>query len=106
MEIHSSSLTSIPVGYKGRNKHNQPQTRPNKENSIDDQRSSASQAVNALDKKNSIAKLQLISDKIEQQQKTLTNSRTARAVNAYTQENSQILKDQRSELVSGIDLFA
>lgn len=106
MEIHSSSLTSIPVDYKGKNRLNQPQARTNKESSIDNQRTSASQTVNALDKKNSISKLKLISDNIEQQQKTPTNSRTARAVNAYIQENSQTIKNQRSELISGIDLFA
>ncbi|MCK5121963.1 MAG: hypothetical protein KAQ91_08255, partial [Methylococcales bacterium] len=50
--------------------------------------------------------VKLLSDNIQKQEKTATNTRTSRALNAYIQENTQPLKDQRTELVSRIDVFA
>jgi len=106
MEIHSSSLAFIPAGFNGKNENDQPQTSNNrKENTTEISTVSSSQKIRTVDEKNNLSKLQLISDDIEQQKKTPSNSRTANAVNAYIQESSQSLKSQRADLISGIDLF-
>ncbi len=107
MKIHSSSLAFIPSGHKAANRNDQSQSlNSSKENSTETSSLSSSLPVNAVYEKTNLPKVQLISDDIEQLQKTPPNSRTAYAVNAYIQENSQTLKNQRSELISGIDVFA
>jgi len=107
MEIHSSSLASIPSGYSPKNRNDPSQlSDSNRENKAESSTVSSPANTKAVDTKFDIPKLQLISDDIEQQQKPPTNSRTAHAVNAYAQESSQALRNQRSELVSGIDFFA
>lgn len=107
MKIHSSSLAFVPSGHKAANRNDQLQpTNSRKENSAETRPLSSSLPVTAAYEKANLPKVQLISDNIEQLQKTPPNSRTAHAVNAYIQENSQTLKNQRSELISGIDIFA
>jgi len=105
MEIHSSSLAFIPAGFNGKNRHDSSQlSNADKETRIESIEVLPS-TTKAVEGKKNIPQLQKISDDIEQQQKTPSNSRTARAVNAYIQENSEPLKTQRSELISGLDLF-
>ncbi len=102
MKIHSSSLTSIPSGYIAKNRNDSPQTLIEKKDKPVDARSVAppTQLVkNETD-------LPSILGAIEQRHLKPSNSRTAHALNAYIQENSQPLKSQRSELVTGIDTFA
>jgi hypothetical protein len=106
MKIHSSSLAYIPSGYKPANRNDQSQLPDSKkEKNGETSPLSASLPATVYEKAN-VTKLQLISEVIEQRQKIPSNSRTAYAVNAYIQENSQPLKNQRSELISGIDTFA
>lgn len=101
MEIHSSSLASIPAGYN-RNK--------SKDNSTlsKDQATLPSPQQQPQGKANDFKAedVKQLSDNIDKQQKTITNTRTSQAVNAYVQQNTQPLKDQRTDLVSRIDLFA
>ncbi len=105
MKIHSSSLTIIPAGYSAKNRNDQsPST--NKDQETTPNSVSSSSLISTVDKEFDAPTLDLITNNIEQQTKVLSNSRTAFAVNAYIQQNTQPLKAQRSELVSGIDLFA
>ena len=105
MEIHSSSLTFIPARYNTKNRNDQsPSTNIDQETTPSSV--SSSSQMSTVDKKNDAPTLELITNKIEQQRKVLSNSRTTHAVNAYIQQNEQPLKAQRSEFVSGIDLFA
>lgn len=107
MRIHSSSLAFIPAGYNSKNR-NEPSSSLDSQKAKNTEPNSLSSGSNTsqLDKKIDAPTLELISNNIEQQKKVLSNSRTAYAVNAYIQENTQTLKTQRSELISGIDLFA
>jgi len=99
-------LPLYPQGIvQNRNDTSQP-SESTRENKTQPSPVSSPADTKVVDTKIDIPKLQLISDDIEQQQKLPTNSRTAYAVNAYAQESSQTLKNQRSELVSGIDFFA
>jgi len=104
MEIHSSSLSSIPQGFNGKNRNDQSQVAITAKESSEGPEALTS-TPKAVDVKANIPKLQKISDDLAQQHKTPTNSRTSRAVNAYIQESSESLKTQRSELMSGLDLF-
>ncbi len=106
MKIHSSSLAYIPSGYKTANRNDQSQSSDSRKEYSAETGPASSQMDNAAYENINLPMVQLISDDIEKQQKTLPNSRTAYAVNAYAQENSQTLKSQRSELISGIDIFA
>ena len=106
MEIHSSSLAFIPAGYNAKNRNDQAQvSNTKKETSVQTDLITSSSAPLTHDNKNNVTKIQLITDDIDQQKKTPVNSRTARAVNAYIEQNSEPLKMQRSELISGLDLF-
>jgi len=106
MQIHSSSLAFVPSGHSANNRTNQSQLSNKTQEKQLESSVSSSPDTQKVDKKNDAPTLQLISDSIEQQRKVPSNSRTARAIGAYTQESTQSLKNQRSELVSGIDLFA
>ncbi len=104
MKIHSSSLTFTPSGNNSRSKQLPPSAE--KENKTAAVSLSLPSEAARVDKKMDAPTLDLITKNIEPQIKVLSNPRTAYAVNAYIQENSQTLKNQRSELISGIDLFA
>ncbi|NOR71151.1 MAG: hypothetical protein GQ532_15875 [Methylomarinum sp.] len=101
MEIHSSSLAFIPAGYKGNNKNNESSALPKEKEIL-----VAPQKTSRVDNNFKSEDVKLLSDNIEKQEKNSTNTLTARALNAYIQENTQPLKDQRTNLVSGIDFFA
>lgn len=102
MEIHSSSLAYIPASYRSRD--NNEQTAPQQKNNSHPLHSLVS-PLPTVDKKIDAPTLELATRHIEQTAKVLSNPRTSHAVNAYIQESAQPLKNQRSELISGIDLF-
>jgi len=104
MKIHSSSLASIPARYKA-NTHNEAQNSKAKKNEDELLRSSdvehpqpTIQVKDNLEQFNSLH----IATPI---QNTPVNTRSHQAVNAYIQETNQPLKNQRSELIAGIDFF-
>lgn len=101
MEIHSSSLTYIPSRVKTKNKNEvQNESSLKKEEPINQQ---------LIIKNNDLFKatdLDKISSDIKNQTKHPMSTRSSRALNAYIQENIQPLKNQRSELVSKIDIYA
>jgi len=107
MEIHSSSLAYTPAGYNSKNRNEpSPSSDSRKPNNSEPNTLSSDSNTRKVDKKIDVPTLELISSNLEQQRKVPSNSRTAQAMNAYTQENAQVLIDQRSELVPRIDLFA
>jgi len=106
MEIHSSSLAFIPNGQNTKNKtDNTLRTNSPKDNQ-------QNQAIPTLPPPEPTPKsfnandFKQLSDEINKQQNSPTNKRTANALNAYAQQETQALKSQRSGLISGIDLFA
>lgn len=101
MEIHSSSLAFIPAGYNKNNKSNANSALPKDKDTLP-----APQRTQRVENNFKAEDVKLLSDNIQKQEKTATNTRTSRALNAYIQENTQPLKDQRTELVSRIDVFA
>lgn len=105
MEIHSSSLAFIPAGFNGKNRNDPSQLTNADKESRKESLEALTSTTKPDDVKTNIPKLQKISDDIEHQQKSPSNSRTARAVNAYIQESSESLKTQRAELISGLDFF-
>lgn len=101
MEIHSSSLASIPSGYQ--------QKATNKEQDTDKVISPAPQSqllLKEINKPFDTKSFQQLTTLIENQHTVPTNSRTARALDAYAQESIKPLKIQRSEFISNVDIFA
>ena len=105
MEIHSSSLAFIPAGNNASNKHDGA-PHSNNNDSVDSQKSLTLPPPEEIEKSFNAKDFQQISDDIEKQQNRPTNIRTAHALDAYTQQNIQPLKNQRSELITGIDILA
>jgi len=109
MEIHSSSLTFTPISHNVKNRNDEAQQLANNskvKDNIQNQPvlSLPSPKTSKVDFKRT--DLQQVSAELEKQKKSTTNSQNSRALNAYIQENIQPLKNQRTELISGIDLFA
>lgn len=109
MEIHSSSLTFTPIGHNVKNRNDEAQQLANNSKVKDNVQiqpvlSLPSPKTSKVDFKTT--DLQQVSAELEKQKKSTTNSQNSRALNAYIQENIQPLKNQRTELISGIDLFA
>ena len=106
MEIHSSSLAFITTGNNA-NKNKPDETGlSNNKDSVDSQKSLTLPPPNETEKSFNANNFQQLSENIEKQQNRPTNSPAARALDVYTQQSIQPLKDQRSELISGIDIFA
>jgi len=108
MEIHSSSLTFTPIGHNVKNRNDEAQLSSNSKvkESIQIQPVLSLPSPKTSKVNFKTTDLQQISAELENQNKSTTNSQNSRALNAYIQENIQPLKNQRSELISGIDLFA
>ena len=104
MEIHSSSLALIPARNNATNKHDE--TRLSNNDRVDSQKSLILPPLQETEKNFNAKEFQQLSEDIEKQQNRPTNSHTAHALDVYTQQNTQLIKNQRSELISGIDLFA
>ena len=105
MEIHSSSLAFIPAGNNATNKHDETRVSKNID-TVDSQKSLTLPPPKQTESSFKAKDYQQLSEDIEKQQNRPTNYPTARALDVYTQQNIQPLKDQRSELISGIDIFA
>ena len=105
MEIHSSSLAFILPENNATNKHDETRL-SNKNDSVDSKKSLTLPPPKETEKSFNAKNFQQLSEDIEKQQNRPDNSPTARALDAYTQQNIQPLKNQRSELISGIDIFA
>ncbi len=107
MEIHSSSLAFNPSGFNAKNRNDQSldSTTDSETADVNNQANSSASLSIAPADTSKLPQLQKITDDIQQLQQTPTNTRTARAVNAYTQENAESLKTQRAELISGLDIF-
>ncbi len=99
MEIHSSSLAYIPNGYQPKN------TKKQETESLQSEVQSLP-LVNKIEKPSETESFRQLTTIIESQHTHPSNSRKARAVDAYVQESIKPLKAQRSELISNIDLFA
>lgn len=108
MEIHSSSLSFQPAKprVKNTNDHSQLSNKNLNNNDLQNKPALTLPSPKAIKNSLNTADLQQLSTELEKQNKTTSQSRTDRAVNAYIQENIQPLKNQRSQLISGIDTFA
>ena len=107
MEIHSSSLAYIP-NRSNANSNNDASQTVNKKSDHDNQKNQSALPLpppQPVEKSFKATDFDALSNKINKQQNAPTNSRTVQAVNAYVQQDTQTLKNQRSELISGIDLF-
>jgi len=106
MEIHSSSLASIPSGYNARHKNDESRLIKIVEKNLQGQQNKSLilPPPVKIDETSQAYEFQDLTDKINQQQQPV-NSRTSRALNSYIQENVKPLKKERSELISGIDYF-
>ena len=104
MKIHSSSLASIPARYKANN-HNEAQKSKAKKNEDELQNNSPIEhrqpTIQAKDNLKQVNLLHIA----KPLQNAPVNSRIHQALNAYIQETNQPLKNQRSELITGIDFF-
>lgn len=106
MKIHSSSLASIPARYKANN-HNETQNPKAKKNEDSLQDRSAIELKHLqspIQIKNTLKQADLLHIATPLQNFPV-NSRSDQAINAYIQETNQPLKNHRSELITGIDIF-
>ncbi len=107
MKIHSSSLTFSPIGLNqkaGRNdsaQNKDPNELSDTQNKNTNKPSSPEEIKKALDSVNSAIDLSGQDNLIKP-----TDSRTLRALSAYTQELNAPLQDQRAQLITGIDAYA
>ncbi len=107
MKIHSSSLTFSPISLNqkvGRNNSAQNKDQnelPDTLNKKTNKPSSSEEIKKALDNVSSAIDLSDQDNLIKP-----TNSRTLRALSAYTQEFNAPLQDQRAQLITGIDAYA
>ena len=108
MEIHSSSLASIPIGHSAKNRNDETQLPANQKakNSLQIQPPLSLPSPKAKVGDLTVADLSQLTDELEKQNNSTANTQNGRALNAYIQENIQPLKNQRSSLISGINLFA
>ena len=105
MEIHSSSLAFIPAGNNAAKQHDETRLSSNND-SVESQKSLPLPPTKEIEKSFNARDFHQLSEDIEKQQNRPTNFRTAHALVAYTQQSIQPLKNQRSELITGIDILA
>jgi len=105
MEIHSSSLAYVPNGQNANNKTDDSLRTDTSKDSQQNQATPALPPPEPTPKSFNPNNFEQLSDEINKQQNSSTNKRTANALNAYAQQETQALKSQRSGLISGIDLF-
>lgn len=99
MEIHHSSLS---YSHLRGNPQNKASINPDKLISA----VAKTELLIKLDQTdNESTDIKQLTDEINSPVKTPKNLRESHALNAYIQENTQPLKNQRSGLISGIDLF-
>lgn len=100
MEIHSSSLALAPAKTKNS------ELQKNKNIKHDSAKIDDLVTPDIKQKTSKVTDYHKISNEIDKQQNVLKQSNPSQAINAYIQENTQLLKNQRTELISGIDFFA
>lgn len=109
MRIHSSSLIFQPISLNqkvGRNNSAQNKDKNELSVSIDEQ-NKTNQASSPEEIKKTLDSVSLAIDSSSQDNIIKpTNSRTLRALSAYTQEFNAPLQDQRAQLITGIDAYA
>jgi hypothetical protein len=105
MEIHSSSLAFIPAGNNAAKKHDKTLQSITNDN-VESQKNLTLPSPKETEQRFNAKNFHQLSEDIEKQQNRPANFRTARALDAYTQQNIQPLKNQRSELITGIDILA
>jgi len=104
MEIHSSSLSFIPKGVEAKKKNDNQQSTPRDDSlkkPVSNNPQSLTKSTNILN----VTDVEHLSNSIESLNNPIKNVQSNRALNAYIQENIQPLKNQRSELVSGVDFY-
>jgi hypothetical protein len=104
MEIHSSSLASIPKKFEAKKNSANKASLPSKVSLKEPVSAEPQSKANAKGTIN-VSDIDTISNGIKNKQTSLFNTQSNRALNAYIQENIQPLKDQRSELVSSVDFY-
>jgi hypothetical protein len=107
MEIHSSSLRFIPVNENPRKNNNtRDSSTQSKKDAPQNKTTLAAPRAEAIATNNFETRtVQNLTDDIEKQKNTSTNSRNSHALNLYVQESTQLLQKQRSDLISNIDFF-
>jgi len=110
MRIHSSSLTFSPINLNQNvGKNNSAQNKDENELSVakDTQNKKFNQPSSPEEIKKTLDNVGLAID-LSNQDNIIkpTNSRTLRALSAYTQEFNAPLQDQRAQLITGIDAYA
>ena len=106
MKIHSSSLAFSPInlnqktGKRSNAQNNDPSLLKDNQSQKVNQPSSPDPIKKTLNKAN------LAIDFINKNIIKPTDSRTLRALSAYNQEFNAPLQDQRTQLISGIDIYA
>lgn len=110
MRIHNSSLVFQPISLNqkvGRNNSAQNKDKNELSVSIDEQNKKSNQASSPEEIKKTLDNVSLAIDSSSQDNIIKpTNSRTLRALSAYTQEFNAPLQDQRAQLITGIDAYA
>jgi hypothetical protein len=108
MRIHSSSLTFSPINLNqkvGRN--NSAQNNDEHERSVAKDAPNKSQPSSPEEIKKTLDNVGLAIDLSDQDNIIKpTNSRTLRALSAYTQQFNAPMQDQRAQLLTGIDAYA
>ncbi len=110
MRIHSSSLAFSPINFNQNvGKNNSAQNKDENELSVakDAQNKKFNQPSSPEEIKKTLDNVGLAID-LSSQDNIIkpTNSRTLRALSAYTQEFNAPLQDQRAQLITGIDAYA
>lgn len=110
MRIHSSSLTFSPISLNQKiGQNNSAQNKDENELSVakDAQNKKINQPSSPEEIKKTLDNVGLAID-LSSQDNIIkpTNSRTLRALSAYTQEFNAPLQDQRAQLITGIDAYA
>lgn len=108
MRIHSSSLTFSPINLNqkvGRN--NNAQNKDERELFVGQDAQNKNQPSSPEEIKKTLDNVGLAID-LSSQDNIIRpiNSRTLRALSAYTQEFNAPLQDQRAQLITGIDAYA
>ena len=106
MRVHNSSLTFSPLGLNqktGRNnsaQNNDPALAKDAQHNKVNQPSSPEEIKNTLDNNN--LSIDFTNNNIIKP----TDSRTLRSLSAYNREFNDPLQDQRTQLITGIDIYA
>jgi hypothetical protein len=109
MRIHSSSLTFSPIGRNQQvGKDNSAQNKDQNEPYVTkDAQNKASNPISTPEEiKKTLGDIRLSVDSMRQNNIQPINSRTLRALSAYTQEFNAPLQEQRAQLLTGIDAYA